>query len=180
MTMNKLFDKNIFYKPNDSSSCPVPDNPGVYMICLNQSKSLPKIDINPTYNQFYGLDIVYIGISTKSLKTRDCKTHFEGNNAGRSTLRKSIGSMFGYKKIPRDINNPTNGKTKFNDNDEQQLSKWMSDSLVLYFNDKVSTNILSDLEYDLIANYKPILNISKNYDVVNVNFRKLLKKLRKS
>ena len=52
--------------------------------------------------------------------------------------------------------------------------------LLLYFNDKVSTNILSDLEYDLIDEYKPTLNISKNYDVKNANFRKLLKKLRKN
>ena len=68
------------------------------MLCLKNGASLPSTDINPIYNQFYGLDIVYNGITEKSLQTRDYKNHFVGNNAGRSTLRKSIGSIFGYQK----------------------------------------------------------------------------------
>ncbi len=149
------------------------------MLCLKDGISLPIIDINPIYNQFNGLNIVYIGISINSLRTRDYKQHFEGNNAGRSTLRKSIGSMFGYQKIPRDINNSTNGKTKFNDKDEVELSIWMSKSLVLFFNDEVRNYDLNQLEYDLIDYYKPVLNIQKNYDVNNKAFRQELKRLRR-
>ena len=54
----------------------------------------------------------------KSLKKRDYKQHFAGNNSGGSTLRKSLGSLMGLKKIPRDKNNPFNGKTKFSETDE--------------------------------------------------------------
>ena len=173
------FKKNIYFNSNKDLADKIPNNPGIYMLCLKDGISLPIIDINPIYNQFNGLNIVYIGISINSLRTRDYKQHFEGNNAGRSTLRKSIGSMFGYQKIPRDINNSTNGKTKFNDKDEVELSIWMSKSLVLFFNDEVRDYDLNQLEYDLIDYYKPVLNIQKNYDVNNKAFRQELKRLRR-
>ena len=94
-------------------------------------------------------------------------------------MRKSIGSIFGYPKVPRDINNPNNGKTKFNDQDEIKLSKWMNESLILFFNGDVAEFNLDQLEYDLIDYYRPVLNILKNYDENNKLFRKELKRLRK-
>jgi len=173
------FNKDINFNPSQDSLEKITDSPGIYMLCLKDGISLPSTDISPTYNQFHGLDIVYIGITTKSLQTRDYKDHFVGNNAGRSTLRKSIGSIFGYQKIPRDINNPNNGKTKFNEQDEVQLSTWMNESLILFFNDKTADFDLNQLEYDLIDFYKSVLNIQKNYDVNNKSFRQELKRLRK-
>ena len=44
------------------------------------------------------------GISTVSIRKRDYQQHFIGNNAGKSTLRKSLGSLMGFPKIPRDKN----------------------------------------------------------------------------
>jgi hypothetical protein len=55
----------------------------------------------------------------------------------------------------------------------------MNESLVLFFNDKLDNYDLESLEYDLIDYYRPLLNLSKNYNANNKNFRKELKKLRK-
>tara|TARA_Y100001970_G_scaffold90456_1_gene113992 strand:- start:4638 stop:5168 length:531 start_codon:yes stop_codon:yes gene_type:complete len=176
--MINFFNKEKVFNPKTDLVL-IPNKPGIYMVCLKKSISLPKINIKPIYNQFDNLDIIYIGISKKSLRDRDYKTHFNGNNAGRSTLRKSLGSLFGYKKIPRDLNNPENGKTKFLEESEIKLSQWMNESLVLFFNDKLNNYDLESLEYDLIDYYRPLLNLSKNYNVDNKNFRKELKKLRK-
>lgn len=38
----------------------------------------------------------------------------------------------GLKKIPRDKNNPFNGKTKFSETDENKLSEWMRHNLLLF------------------------------------------------
>ena len=176
--MNNFFNKEKFFAPK-RDLVSIPNKPGIYMVCLKESISLPKINIKPIYNQFNNLNIIYVGISKKSLRDRDYKTHFNGNNAGRSTLRKSLGSLFGYKKIPRDLNNPKNGKTKFLEEDEIKLSQWMNESLVLFFNDKLDNYDLESLEYDLIDYYRPLLNLSKNYNAKNKNFRKELKRLRK-
>ena len=173
------FNKDINFNPSEDSLNKITDSPGIYMLCLKDGISLPSTDVIPIYNQFHGLDVVYVGITTSSLRTRDYKQHFQGNNAGRSTLRKSIGSIFGYPKIPRDINNPNNGKTKFNEQDEMQLSTWMNESLILFFNGDMDEFDLSQLEYDLIDYYRPVLNIQKNYDENNKLFRKELKRLRK-
>jgi len=172
------FNKDINFNSSKDSLNKIPDSPGIYMLCLKDGISLPSTDISPIYNRFHGLDIVYNGITVKSLQKRDYKDHFVGNNAGRSTLRKSIGSIFGYPKVPRDINNPNNGKTKFNDQDEIKLSKWMNESLILFFNEDVAKFNLDQLEYDLIDYYRPVLNIQKNYDENNKLFRKELRRLR--
>ena len=87
------FNKDINFNPIKDSFKKIPNSPGIYMLCLKNGASLPSTDINPIYNQFHGLDILYNGITEKSLQTRDYKNHFVGNNAGRSTLRKSIGSI---------------------------------------------------------------------------------------
>jgi len=175
--MINFFNKDeVFHSSKDQDL--IPDKPGIYMVCLKKSLFLPKINFKPIYSQFNNLNIIYIGISKKSLRYRDYKTHFNGNNAGRSTLRKSLGSLFGYKKIPRDVNNPKNGKTKFSEMDEIKLSQWMKESLVLFFNHKLDNYDLESLEYDLIDYYNPLLNLSKNYNANNKGFRDELKKLR--
>ena len=76
-------------------------------------------------------EVIYVGISSKSLRNRDFRQHFNGN-AGSSTLRKSIGSLFGFKKIPRS-QNQDDGKTKFNERDESFISDWMRRNLEFYY-----------------------------------------------
>ena len=105
----------------------------------------------------------------------DYKQHFTGNNAGSSRLRKSLGSLFEYPKIARD-KDPNTGNTKFNEIDEKQLSEWMKSNLVLFFLSNMNPYKLED---ELIKKFNPPLNLSKNKNTVNLEFRKKLSELRR-
>jgi hypothetical protein len=109
-----------------------------------------------------------------SLRTRDYRQHFIGNNAGRSTLRKSLGVLFGYKLIVRD-NNPSNGKTKFEQTDESKLSDWMRQNLLMFF---LPTTNYAVTEIALINHFNPPLNLKDNHNSINADFRKLLSNMR--
>jgi len=101
-------------------------------------------------------EVIYVGIAGKSLRKRDYKQHFIGN-AESSTLRKSLGSLFGFHKISRSKTRE-DGKTKFSDTDEQIQSKWMKENLVLYVIENDSPELLENL---LIRKFNPPFNLSK-------------------
>lgn len=93
----KLFD------PMRDYSSILPDIPGNYLVVLRTSSLLPQIEVLP---EFHYIDynnnhypIIYTGISTVSIRKRDYQQHFIGNNAGKSTLRKSLGSLMGFPKF---------------------------------------------------------------------------------
>jgi len=164
----ELFD---FEKHNSEH---IPDNPGNYIVCLKKGSKLPDIGVSCTMKTYKELNVIYTGIAGKSLRKRDYKQHFTGNNAGSSTLRKSIGSMFGYTKIARD-KDPSNGKTKFIETDEIKLSEWMKSNIVIYFK---CNSCPDDLENELIRELNPPLNLRKNSNIINQQFRKRLSELR--
>lgn len=110
----------------------IPDSPGNYIVYLNKGSRLPDIGIGYTSQKMKSLEIIYTGVATESLRTRDYQNHFNGNDAGWSTLMKSIGAMFRYRQVPRDKNKPENGKTKLTDKDEEKLSEWMKENLTLF------------------------------------------------
>jgi hypothetical protein len=173
----KIFD------PSKDTENDLPDRPGNYIVVLRKEAKLPDVGIEPMMKtREYGgeaYDVIYTGISKESLKNRDYHQHFTGNNAGRSTLRKSLGSMMGMKKIPRDANKPDNGKTKFEATAEAILSDWMRDNLLLFY--RVATvDEVDGLEQQLIDYYNPPLNIQNNRNVTNIGFRNSLKNLRKN
>lgn len=179
----KLFD------PQIDAADKLPDSPGNYFLVLRTGCQLPQIGISPTFTQWEhegkSYNIIYTGISSKSLKKRDYAQHFTGNNAGRSTLRKSLGSMMGFPKIPRDKKKPENGKTKFNDQDEEQLSQWMKHNLLLFYKACDAQKIkevkkeIEKNEKKYIGEYNPPLNIQGNTNEINKDFRKALQILRK-
>jgi hypothetical protein len=163
------------FDPRTGLAMDIPDSPGNYIVCLRHGSKLPEVPVKYTIREFKGLDVIYTGIASQSLRKRDYRQHFTGNNAGASTLRKSLGSMFGFKKIPRDRNKPENGKTKFNESDEARLSQWMADSLVLFF--AISPDPEGN-ETKLINAYNPPLNLSKNSNPINKEYREYLSALR--
>ena len=163
------------FDPKTDDSEKIPDCPGNYIVCLTEGAELPDIGESCTMKTLHGLNVIYTGIAGKSLRKRDYSQHFNGNNAGRSTLRKSLGSMFGYTKIARD-SDPSTGKTKFTETDEVKLSEWMQSNLVLYFKINKEPN---SLENSLISEFNPPLNLSKNSNIVNQQFRKRLSELRR-
>lgn len=173
----KLFD------PMRDYSSILPDIPGNYLVVLRTFSLLPQIEVLP---EFHYMDynnnhypIIYTGISAVSIRKRDYQQHFIGNNAGKSTLRKSLGSLMGFPKIPRDKNNPDNGKTKFNENDEERLSQWMRENLLLFYSvENREQEQIENLEKKLINDYNPPLNILGNNNPINKEYRALLKRLR--
>lgn len=172
-----------FFDPQIHTANRLPDKPGNYIVVLRPSSQLPPIGITPIYKQWkyegQEYDIVYTGISNKSLRKRDYAQHFTGNNAGRSTLRKSLGSMMGFNKIPRDKNKPENGKSKFNPQDEETLSAWMKENLLLFYKSGISKEEIEKNEVDYIRRYNPPLNIISNYNEENRLFREKLSELRR-
>ena len=165
-----------FFDPSKNVASDIPSAPGNYFICLRENSKLPDIGINFSMEKFDDLNLIYTGISGNSLRTRDYRQHFTGNNAGRSTLRKSIGSMFGLEKIPRD-SDPNTGKTKFTTEGEEFLTDWMIKNLVLYY---LQIKNPKDYEDDLITRFNPPLNLAKNKNKTNFNFRRKLSRLRNS
>jgi hypothetical protein len=164
-----LFKVNLFDPKKDLDS-KIPDSPGNYIICLRSNSSLPSVEIVPTMTMFDGRKVIYTGIAGTSLRKRDFRQHFKGNNAGASTLRKSLGVLFGYNLIPRD-SDPSTGKTKFSAQDELTLTEWMCDNLIMYF---LSTSNFSNNEIQLIHHFNPPLNLMGNKNSINRAFRELL------
>ena len=90
----RTFKTNRFDTLMDSES-KIPNKAGNYILCLKSNSKLPKVSIEPVLTSFDGLQVIYTGIASRSLRSRDYRQHFKGNNAGRSTLRKSLGVLFG-------------------------------------------------------------------------------------
>lgn len=162
------------FDPKKDSETIIANSPGNYILCLRKGSKFPTVSIRPILTNFEGLQVIYTGIAGGSLRTRDFRQHFKGNNAGRSTLRKSLGVLFGYKQIPRD-REPNTGKTKFCNIDEQKLSEWMCDNLIMFF---LPTLDFDSIEIELINHFNPPLNLKDNSSIINIDFRRLLSSLR--
>jgi len=163
------------FDPRESDPSIIPSTPGIYLMCLRKCSKLPNVLFPPVVKEFEGLPVIYTGIS-ENLHNRDYKTHFTGNNAGKSTFRKSLGALMKLHFVPRSENNPNDGKTKFDDADEERLSQWMKENLILYF---YSTNLTVHYEEQLINYFDPPLNLSKvSKKSFNTSFRSDLSKLR--
>lgn len=169
----KTFTKNLFDPLADLESS-IADSSGNYILCLRPKSKLPTVSISPTLTNFNGLQVIYTGIAGGSLRSRDYRQHFRGNNAGRSTLRKSLGVLFGYKQIPRD-KDPNTGKTKFGIADEMELTSWMCDNLLMF---TLPTSDFDSVEIKLINHFNPPLNLKDNHNSINADFRQLLSSLR--
>lgn len=152
----------------------LPDAPATYIACLRPGIDLPKTNGEPVYTDLNGHRVLYIGTAKKSLRRREYVEHFEAD-AGRSTLRKSLGVLFGYNMIPRDRKFAGSRKTKFNPDSEQQLSTWMKQSLVLFW---AAAGTPTEMEKALIVKFDPPLNLDRNRNTVNWFFRERLKTLR--
>ncbi|MBI9060153.1 MAG: hypothetical protein JEZ01_20465 [Labilibaculum sp.] len=129
-------------------------------------------------------EIIYIGKTESSQEKRDAKTHFADGKTGSSTVRKSIGSLLHKSKklnpIPRNLSDYEKGRVsmfKFDKASEEVITDWMKNNLALSFYEySKSSYEIEELETELIAELKPILNIAKN---PNNLFKNPLANLRK-
>ena len=169
----KIFD------PMTMDSNMLPNVAGNYVFLLRKGSQLPQVDIITPQIPEVTLDgntyqAIYTGIASESLRQRVYRIHFIGNDASRSTLRKSIGSLFGYDLIPRKEGDSKH--EKFKPADEEKLTKWMKNNLLLAFVENADPESMED---KLIAELNPPLNLDKNDNTVNAEFRALLSKLRR-
>ncbi|WP_336775701.1 GIY-YIG nuclease family protein [Paenibacillus sp. MMO-58] len=167
----KKFEGNIFDPRNDDPK-QLPNVKGLYMITAGSEDHLPECMRGLKYSRLLDRLIIYIGISNKSLRARDYRQHFNGNARG-STLRKSLGSLMQLTKLRAD---QFPSKYKFEKEDEAKLSRWMRDNLFLHY---CASESPDDIEKVLIRDFNPPLNLKDNNSEANLDFRRLLKELRK-
>ena len=177
---NRIIMENLEFKKFDPSKDDAKDiskNPGNYIVVIRDGVDLPGIGKSVKYRLYDGLRVVYTGISAdlrKRIKLHLGENKKQEGNAGKSTLRKSIGSLFEYSQIPRD--EEPNGKTKFKPEDERKLTDWMKSNLIFYYCE--NKNYKLD-ETKLIKELNPPINIEGNKnDLENKDFREKLTELR--
>ena len=160
-----------------------PEKPGNYIFLLRHGMKLPEDVIceQPMFTtlKYEGTEyeVLYTGVTSKTLYERVFKTHLFGNNAGKSTLRKSLGCLWGYPFIYRDKNpNPNRTpKTKYREEDELSITQWMKTNLLVL----VAPNAnYEDDETELIETFNPPLNLDKNHNAINLHYRTMIKALR--
>ena len=136
-------------------------NPGIYAIFFF-GISFP---FKPLSGRMEKTDIVYIGKTESSQKSRDEATHFMSCKTGSSTLRRSFGAFLlkdlKLNPIPRNDSDYAAGRFsfyKFDLKSEVKLTRWMQSNLGLSFYE-YSESDLDDLETALIGHIVPPLNI---------------------
>ncbi len=167
------------FDPSKDDAGEITKEPGNYIVTIRDGKNLPGIGANVVYQLYNNQRVIYTGVATDRRNLYDrIRTKHLGNNAGQSTLRKSIGSLFEYTPIWRDKDPEKikkNKKTKFNPVDEKKLTDWMKENLIFYY---CENKDYEKFEIKLIEKLNPPINIEKNYNEVNRDFRKKLKELR--
>ena len=177
--MKKIESYKLFDPTNMVKGLPV-EAPGNYIFLLRPDVVLPTdmIAEQPVFTTLMydgtAYRVLYTGVTKDSLYRRVFKIHLTGNNAGRSTLRKSLGCLWGYTFVARD-KKPNSTKTKFADMDETSITVWMRKNLLVLF--VPNSNFEAD-EQELIDTFNPPLNLDKNHNTVNLNYRQQLKVLR--
>lgn len=154
----------------------IPDKPGVYLICARSIAVLLTAMQELQYKTYDGYPVIYVGMAGRSLRNRDYKNHFTGT-ARQSTLRKSLGGLFGYTKQWAGTEAGTS-KYRFLSGEEEQLSAWMKESLLLYYQVQAKEKC-EEQEKMLIERYEPPLNLKDNTSEHNQGFRVALKALRR-
>lgn len=158
----------ILFDPMNSDINSIPPSSGNYIFVLKKDSVLPNIGIEPIYIQYKGLNVIYTGQATDSLRKR-LSCHYK-RTARVSTFRKSIGRLMGLKLIPK------NGKTSFSEYDETQLSEWLKRNTLCYY---IPNYNYDEIEQELINKFSPPINLDKTWHLsVNTEFRYKLKQLR--
>ncbi|MBQ7639413.1 MAG: hypothetical protein IJS91_00265 [Bacteroidales bacterium] len=164
----------ITFNPLTDVGKSIPPVSGNYLVTIRDITALPSLGYKLVTQQFRGRELIYTGITESSLYRRIWKNHI-GSHAGSSTLRLTLGCLFGYTLIPRDKKTPNNGHVRFSPDDERGLRSWMKENLIFHF---LPNDAPKALESELIARFNPPLNLSENENLVNSDFRATVSALR--
>lgn len=168
-------DDFVLFDPQNNARTDLPKVNGNYIVTIRDIKLFPTHGIEIITPIFRGHHVIYTGVASKSLRNRIGSQHL-GLNAGRSTLRQSIGCLMGFTQIPRDKSKLENGMVKFIEVEERALLEWIQKNLLFYY---LPNSFPSELEDELIRIMNPPLNIQKNHNPVNTEIRDLIKCLRR-
>ncbi len=137
-----------------------PTHPGIYSIFLTDGANLKEFGSNG--------QLLYIGISARSLSDRDFKEHFATGKTGKSTLRRSIGAiLYGELNLEaRPRGGPTDSKRvdnyTFESKGDERLSEWMKANLEIGYwvsPQQIDKKHLRGLEKQLTIQMKPTLDL---------------------
>tara|TARA_B100000959_G_C14900423_1_gene590657 strand:+ start:355 stop:936 length:582 start_codon:yes stop_codon:yes gene_type:complete len=153
------------------------DNPGIYAVgFIGESFPFPSRN-----NLVRNGNIIYIGKTEKSQRSRDAMTHFKSGRTGSSTLRRSLGAILLQEleltPIPRNNTESKMRDYKFIRESEEKLTQWMINNLSLSFYEILDgKKVIKELEKQVIITLSPVLNIQGN-SILNP-YAGMLKELR--
>lgn len=148
----------------------IPDVPGSLLFVLRYMSNLHQL-AGMNLKEFEGQEVLFVGES-ENLRTRIVNEHFRGDSS-RSSLRISIGCLLDMKQIPRD-KTPDGVHFRFAKEDEQWLSQWMKENLLVYYK---ATPYHAQMTRLMISAFNPPLNLD-NTSPDRQEFRKELMELR--
>jgi hypothetical protein len=152
----------------------LPDQQGIYAFFLNKSNTPKSFG---SVNQ-----VVYVGLSEKSLNSRDTKTHMASGLTGWSSLRRSLGAILivqlNLSPQKRDKNSfkLRADKYKFDEEGEERLTEWMRENLTMgYWTSEypLTKEHLRKQEEKVIIQLKPTLDLDKRTKKFNPFAEKL-------
>jgi len=162
--INSINNTTILVRELDS----LPDMQGIYAFYVDSTTDLGKFGAPG--------QLIYVGLSEKSLNSRDTKSHLQSGQTGWSTFRRSLGAILKTKlnliAQKRDIN-PKKlraDKYKFDEVGELRLTKWMRQNLKIGYwstSNPLSKERLREEEEKVIIKLKPTLDLDKRTKHLN-------------
>lgn len=140
----------------------VPDRPGLYCMRIVNPKSLKPLFSEVLQQRNH--NIVYIGMASKSLKTRFLGQELRAK--GHGTFFRSLGAVLGYRPETGSLVGMRNQNNyKFSKANEQKIISWINTNLIINWV-AVETH-LNEIESKLFNEYSPLLNIAGNPGKLN-------------
>lgn len=130
----------------------IPDAPGSLIFVLRYMSNLHQL-AGMNLKEFEGQEVVFVGES-ENLRKRIVNEHFRGDSS-RSSFRISIGCLLDMEQIPRD-KTPGGVHFRFAKEDEQWLSQWMKENLLVYYK---ATPYHTRLTRLMMSAFNPPLNL---------------------
>jgi hypothetical protein len=133
-----------------------PNSPGLYCVRIKEISKLPKHFAEHLADRKH--NIVYIGIASQSLKDR---LNHELRAKGHGTFFRSIGAVLGFRPPKGSLVTKANKRNyKFSETDEEKIIAWINGNLIVNWIGHSCD--LESIESELIAEYRPLINIDKN------------------
>lgn len=140
------------YDPLVDDPKSIPEEPGSLIFVLRYMSNLHQL-AGMELKEFEGQEVLFVGES-ENLRKRIALDHFKGDSS-RSSLRISFGCLLDMAQIPRD-KTPDGVHFRFSKEDEQWLTQWMKENLLVYYK---ATPYHAPLTKLLMSALNPPLNL---------------------